>query len=145
MKFLSVSSTFISVEPVIKLQMPAPKPDLSPILDDSNATCLQLPNRTECYFLTVHYSTVSFRSVQFDVSIQTSNCSSLSMFMSVNEDKTLWKKCEETNPPNESDLMCSLICPCYEKKIKVNCNSFKLDVVTDIAICGIKPVKHSFV
>ena len=138
MKFLSVYSTIISVEPVIKIQMPAPKPDLSPILDDSNTTCLQLHNRTEWYFLTVHYSTVSFRSVQFDVS------SSLSMFKAVNEDKTLWKKCEETNPPNESDLMCSFICPCYEKKLEVNCNSFKLDVVTDIAVCDIKPVNHSF-
>ena len=144
MKFLSVSSTFISVEPVIKIQIPAPKPDLSPILDDSNTTCLQIPNRTECYFLTVHYSTVSFRSVQFDVSIQTSNCSSLSMFMSVNEDKTKWKKCEETNPPNENDLMCSFICPCVAKNIEVNCNSFKIYVVSDTAICDIQPVNFGF-
>ena len=66
------------------------------------------------------------------------------MFMSVNEDKTLWKKCEETNPPNESDLMCSFICPCYKKSIEDNCNSFKIDVFTDIAICDIQPVNHGF-
>ena len=123
---------------------PDSETDLSPILDDSNATCLQLHNRTEWYFLTVHYSTVSFRSVQFDVSIQTSYCSSLSMFMSVNESKTIWKKCDENNSINESDLMCSFICPCYENKRKVYCNSFKVYVVTDIAVCDIQPVNHSF-
>ena len=129
---------------MVRIQIPDPQPDLSPILDDSNTTCLQIPNRTECYFLTVHYSTVSFRSVQFDVSIQTSNCSSLFMFMSVNEGKTLWKKCDENNSKTESDLMCSFICSCYEKKVDVNCNSFKLYVVSNIAICDIQPVSHSF-
>ena len=132
------------LEPTVTIQ-PDPQTDLSPILDDSNTTCLQLHNRTEWYFLTVHYSTVSFRSVQFDVSIQTSNCSSLSMFMSVNEDKTTWKKCEESNPPNESELMCSFSCPCYEKNFEeVKCNSFKVYAVRDVPLCDIQPVNHSF-
>ena len=121
---------FFTLKPLVTIRLD-PETDLPPpILGESNATCLQIPKRTEWYFLTVHYSTVSFRSVQFDVSIQTSNCSSPSMFMSVNEGKTKWKKCDENNSKTESGLMCSFIRPGYEENIKASCNLYKNYVFT---------------